>query len=221
MSDEVRMSEDEEATEATPSIVHDDIMQRLLDYQRQLREGLTPDEAAESVSAPALYRPAPPWPATTARPTETAGFVNLAAVEEPVEIMEVVAIEEAGDAEPSETVTEMEAAAPAVDTVRQIPTAHRLSTAEPTMMPARSASSADARGDLTARLAELEDTLTSVAKSIGDLREQLQSMAITADDRLSAIESALSGVQDAAANGLLIRASNTISRLLYSDRPGR
>ena len=219
MPDEVSMSEDAEATEAIPSIVHDDIMQRLLNYQRQLREGLTPEEAAESVSAPApAHRAAPPWPAPTARPTETAAFVNLAAVEEPVEIIEVVAVGEAADAEPSETVTEMEAAAPA-GAVPQIPTA--LSIAEPTMMPARSASPADAWGDLTTRLAELEDTLTSVAKSIGDLRAQLQSMAITADDRLSATESALSGAQDAAANGLLIRASNTISRLLYSDRSGR
>ncbi len=219
MPDEVSMSEDAEETEAIPPIVHDDIMQRLLDYQRQLREGLTPEEAAESVSAPVLVdRAAPAWPALTATPTETAEVVDLAAVEEPVEIIEVVAIVETTDAEPSETGAEMEPA-PA-DAVPQIWAASSI-TSEPTMMPARSSSPTDRWGDLAARLAELDDTLTSVARSIGDLRAQLQNMAIAADDRLSAIESALSGAQDAAANGLLIRASNTISRLLYSDRSGR
>jgi hypothetical protein len=162
MSDEVGTGEDAEGTEATPPLVHDDIMQRLMDYQRRLREGLTPEQAAKSNGTPILVNPASQSPATTATRAETIEVVDLAAVEGPVE-------------EPIEDIKGVEVVLAAEES-------------EPP--------STDLAADLAARLARLEDTLSSVGKSIGDLREQFQNMAITADERLGVIESMISSAKD-------------------------
>jgi hypothetical protein len=163
MSDEMGTGEDAEGTEATPPLVHDDIMQRLMDYQRRLREGLTPEQAAKSNGTPILVNhPASHSPAATATRAETIEVVDLAAVEGPVE-------------EPIEVIE-------GVDVV------HATDGSEPP--------SADPAADLAARLARLEATLSSVAKSIGDLREQFQNMAIAADERLGVIESMISSAKD-------------------------
>ena len=160
--DEVGTGEDAEGTEATPPLVHDDIMQRLMDYQRRLREGLTPEQAAKSNGTPILVNPASHSPATTATRAETIEVVDLAAVEGPVE-------------EPIEVIKGVEVVlAP--------------DESEPP--------SADLAADLAARLARVEDTLSSVAKSIGDLREQFQNMAIAADERLGVIESMISSAKE-------------------------
>jgi hypothetical protein len=58
---------------------------------------------------------------------------------------------------------------------------------------------ADASGDLAVRLAKLEDTLSSIATSIAELREQFQNMAIAADERLAVIESMLTDARTEAA----------------------
>lgn len=167
MPDEMSMSEDAEEIEAIPPIVHDDIMQRLLDYQRQLREGLTPEQAAEPAASPILVDYAAlESPAHIATQTDTVEVIDLAAIE--------AAIEESIDAD-----TEP---APA-DAVPQI-----------------WATSSNASGDLAARLAKLEDTLSGVAESVSDLRAQFQNMAIAADDRLAAIESMISSAKDDAAD---------------------
>jgi flagellar motor switch protein FliG len=162
MSDEVGTGEDAEGTEATPPLVHDDIMQRLMDYQRRLREGLTPEQAAKSNGTPILVNPASQSPATRATRAETIEVVDLAAVEGPVE-------------EPIEVVKGVEVVLSAEESEPQ---------------------STDLAADLAARLARLEDTLSSVAKSIGDLREQFQNMAIAADERLGVIESMISSAKD-------------------------
>lgn len=162
MSDEVGTGEDAEGTEATPPLVHDDIMQRLMDYQRRLREGLTPDQAAKSNGTPILVNPGSQSPATRATRTETIEVVDLAAVEGPVE-------------EP-------------IEIVKGVEVVHAAEESEPP--------STDLAADLAARLARLEDTLSSVAKSIGELREQFQNMAIAADERLGVIESMISSAKD-------------------------
>jgi flagellar motor switch protein FliG len=161
MSDEVGTDEDGEGTEATSPLVHDDIMQRLMDYQRRLREGLTPEQAAKSNGTP-IVNSASQSPATTGTRAETIEVVDLAAVEGPVE-------------EPIEVINAAEVVHPADES-------------EPL--------SPDLVADLAARLARLEDTLSSVAKSIGDLREQFQNMAIAADERLGVIESMISSAKD-------------------------
>jgi hypothetical protein len=66
-------------------------------------------------------------------------------------------------------------------------------------MPMPPVPAADASGDLAARLAKLENTLSSIATSIGELREQFQNMAIAADERLAVIESMLTDARDVAA----------------------
>ena len=203
MPDEMSMSEDAEETEATPPIVHDDIMQRLLDYQRQLREGLTPEQGAAPNAPPILVdHAALGSPAPIGTQTETVEVVDLAAVEatieEPLEVIEVALVVDAADAAPSETIVAETKPAPA-DAVPQIWVASSI-TSEPTLMPAAPVAATDESGDLAARLAKLEDTLSSVAKSISDLRAQFQNMAIAADDRLAAIESMISGAKDDAAD---------------------
>jgi hypothetical protein len=42
----------EDSESAAPEVAHDDIMKRLLDYQRSLREGASPTEAAEAAWQP-------------------------------------------------------------------------------------------------------------------------------------------------------------------------
>jgi hypothetical protein len=162
MPDEMNLDEDAEETEATPPLVHDDIMHRLLDYQRQLREGQTPEQAAEHAASPVLVDysvlEAPP----VLEQAETVEVIDLAAVEEPAE----------------EQAEEPFDAVPEVWSVSSI-------TPEPTP------DAAVASGDLALRLAKLEDALANIATSIGDLREQFQNMAIAADERLAAIESML------------------------------
>ncbi len=162
MSDEMGTGEDADGTEATPPLVHDDIMQRLMDYQRRLREGLTPEQAAKSNGTAILVTPASQSPPTTAPRAETIEVVDLAAVEGPVE-------------EP-------------IEVIEGVEVVHAADGSEPP--------SADPAADLAARLARLEDTLSSVAKSIGDLREQFQNMAIAADERLGVIESMISSAKD-------------------------
>jgi hypothetical protein len=181
MPDEMNMSEDAEETEAVPPIVHDDIMQRLLDYQRQLREGLTPEQAAQPAASPILVDySALESPTPVAPQIEADEVIDLAAIE--------AAIEEPTDAEAKP--------APA-DAVPQIWATSSM-VPEPTPTPTTPAAT-DTSGDLAARLAKLEDTLSGVAESVSDLRAQFQDMAIAADDRLGAIESMISGAKDEAA----------------------
>jgi hypothetical protein len=85
MSEEIVAGQDHE--EQGAEIVHEDVMQRLLDYQRQLREGATPSEAAGAV---------------TATKTETDVVVDLTRAEAELEGADLVVIEEA--AEPGEQV---------------------------------------------------------------------------------------------------------------------
>jgi hypothetical protein len=49
-----------DSEQAAPPIVHEDIMQRLLEYQRKLREGLSPQEAARAVAERVASEGAPP-----------------------------------------------------------------------------------------------------------------------------------------------------------------
>ncbi len=189
MSDEMGMSEDAEKTKANPPIVHDDIMQRLLDYQRRLREGLSPEQAAQSNGTPVVVDHAPSEsPAPIATQADTVEVVDLAAVEgaieEPIEVIGGVEVVHAAD----------ESERASADAVPQV-WADSSTGPEPTSVPT-TADAADLAADLAARLSRLEDTLSSVAKSIGDLREQFQNMAIAADDRLGVIESMISSAKD-------------------------
>ena len=80
MSEEIVAGQEHE--EQGAEIVHEDIMQRLLDYQRQLREGASPGEAAGGM---------------TATKTETDVIVDLTQAEAELEAVDLVVIEEAAD----------------------------------------------------------------------------------------------------------------------------
>jgi hypothetical protein len=171
MPDEINLDEAAEETEATPPLVHDDIMHRLLDYQRQLREGVTPEQAAERLSSPVLVDHSAIDAPSALEQTDTVEVIDLAAVEEPAE-------------EPADAVPEVWSGSS--------------SPLEPTpIQPMTDATVAS--GDLAVRLAKLEHTLSNIATSIGDLRQQFQDMAIAADERLAGIESMLADARDQAA----------------------
>jgi hypothetical protein len=165
MPDEMNPDEDAEETEANPPLVHDDIMHRLLDYQRQLREGQTPEQAAQHAVSPVLVDYSVlDAPSPVAEQTDTVEVIDLDAVDEVAE-------------QPAEDVP-------------QVWSAPSISSGPMPMPPMPPAT--DASGDLALRLAKLEDSLSNIATSIGELREQFTNMAIAADERLAAIESMLS-----------------------------
>lgn len=100
MSEEIVAGQEHE--EQGAEIVHEDIMQRLLDYQRHLREGDSPSEAAGAM---------------TATKTETDVIVDLTQAEAELEAADLVVIEEA--AEPSSPV-ESATAPPAADLAARV-----------------------------------------------------------------------------------------------------
>ena len=178
---------DEGSEAEDPASAHDDIMQRLLNYQRSLREGAAPDEAAEAAG------PMPPEPPTES-PASPSGLVDLSS---PVPAVEV---EAESEIEPEDVGT----AIPVVGGVRPGTAVERsevepdLSTSpvvtEPSlvMIPETSRRTAPATGasraDLEERLTSLEGRLERLGSKLGDLRRSFQDMAIAADERLAAME---------------------------------
>ncbi|OFW79002.1 MAG: hypothetical protein A2Z48_10195 [Actinobacteria bacterium RBG_19FT_COMBO_70_19] len=149
-------------TEA-PAIEHDDIMQRLLRYQRQLRgdEVLPPPAEVAEQERPLIDYAAAEAPSATE--AETPLMVDLT------------------DAE-----AELEAA-----TVPEPPTQEQA----PAVSEPEHISAEPAPADQSARIAELEATLARITQMVGELRERFQDMAISADERLSGLEEALTEVR--------------------------
>lgn len=180
-----------DSEQAAPPIVHEDIMQRLLEYQRKLREGLSPQEAARAVAERVASEGAPPTeqaeqaeqkaeahaePVITA--TEPEAVVDLTAAEAELEQRAAQEAPPAGSEteEPAEQEVEpAEAAAPASGSVWAVP-----------------APSPDP--ELVARVEQLERTLASVSEQVSELRQRFQDMAIAADERLAELERTLSRV---------------------------
>ena len=173
---------DEQETQAS-EIVHDDIMQRLLQYQRQLREGMSPGEAAETHTAERPMIDYAAAEALMATKTGTVQVVDITELEAELEVPEPAA---PAPAEPeAEEALTIEAEAESI--VEAEPVAETVADATQ-LVPST---------DLTGRVAELEDTLARVSKLIGELRERFQDMAIASDERLAAIEDTLSGIGSA------------------------
>ncbi|GBC87574.1 hypothetical protein HRbin12_01586 [bacterium HR12] len=190
----------EQGAEARP-IAHDDIMRRLLEYQRQLREGVPPSEAAKAVaeSDPSALRAEPASVTITA----TEAVVDLTRAEAELEA-------EAGttEQEASEAAAGVEAEAGSGGE------AEVASAAEPSAEPPRAASPAaeqvpstealagpvEARPDadpaLSARLERLERTLGQVAAQVSHLRQRFQDLAIAADERLAELERTLARARE-------------------------
>jgi hypothetical protein len=183
--EEPRNLADEQESEA-PDAGHDDIMKRLVDYQRQLRQGVEPTEAA----AVAWHREQrdPVQPEPPGRPPEEPDFVDVSSPEPGVE----------AEAEP-----EVRAGGPEeIETAQPPDRVEILTQAEAEASPARPWQSPPAPGrettrtDVSARIAQLEGTLDRLSKLLGDLRENFQGMAVTADERLAAIEAEIERNRD-------------------------
>jgi hypothetical protein len=200
--DEEPMYPDEQqATPEDPDAGHDDIMKRLVDYQRQLREGVEPTEAAavawhrepreagqtEPPEQPAqpegVEQPEQPEEPAPAEAQSTSwgepDFVDVSSPEpevqaeadvQPDEPMEVGAFDQPSDR--VEILTSEQAEATPV---------------RPWERPA-AASPEPSRTEVSDRIAQLEGTLDRLSQLLGDLRENFQGMAVTADERLAAIE---------------------------------
>jgi hypothetical protein len=154
-----------------PSVAHDDIMKRLLDYQRSLRGdeelaefpevGGTSEVASEPEVAPPTH-------------------------EEPV--VPVVDL----SATDSETVAPTEAEWESAPRAEPEPSLDLPSVSEPTVAtePAPMALDplAGSRADLEARVQRLEERLARLGAKVVALRTSFQDMAIAADERLAAMK---------------------------------
>lgn len=168
MPDDV-MTPDEDQDELTP-VVHDDIMKRLLDYQRQLRErGEAHIPALETTSLADLTTVEAQ--AATATAT-TDDVLDLTQVDEPqaeVEIVELPEIEETK----LEIVEE-----PGEDSIE-----------EPVGEAETSSSTADP--DLAARVERLESSIERIGTMLASVRSDFQDLTIRADERIAEIEEVL------------------------------
>jgi hypothetical protein len=182
--DEEPINPDDKQAPEDPEAGHDDIMKRLVDYQRQLRQGVEPTEAA----AVAWHRE-PREPGQTEPPSTPPDEPNVVDVSSPEPEIQAEA-----EVEPAEHEVETDDRAP--DRVEI------LTTDEAEASPARPWQSPPASGrettrtEVSARIAQLESTLDRLSKLLGDLRENFQGMAVTADERLAAIEAEIERNRD-------------------------
>jgi hypothetical protein len=198
--------EDDASTEP-PSVPHDDIMKRLLDYQRSLREGASPEEAAphaqsvsteDEASTPAngvvdLSTTEPeieieePRGADVGLVTESEAPPEVEAPPEPVEPPElftpVEPVDEAGVREPPAAIEPPRPFEPPglPDAVEREP----IRPGPP-----------EGRAELEARVAALEERLGRLATKLSDLRQSFQDMAVAADERLAAMQDELGRVRE-------------------------
>jgi len=189
--DEEPMYPDEQQVPEDPEAGHDDIMKRLVDYQKQLREGVEPTEAA----AVAWHRE-PRAPGLTEQPEQPALPAQPAEPEEPVSSWREPDFVDVSSPEP-EVKTEAEAPSERRDESFDQPSSDRveiLTSEEAEATPARpwehppASDPETSKTGVTDRIAQLEGTLDRLSTLLGDLRENFQGMAVTADERLAAIE---------------------------------
>lgn len=186
--DEEPMYPDEQQVPEDPEAGHDDIMKRLVDYQKQLREGVEPTEAA----AVAWHRE-PRDPGPTEQPEQPAQPVEP---EEPVSSWREPDFVDVSSSEP-EVQAEAEVPSERREESFDQPSSDRveiLTSEEAEATPTRPWEHPPASDPETSktgvpdRLAQLEGTLDRLSTLLGDLRENFQGMAVTADERLAAIE---------------------------------
>ncbi len=156
MSDEVANGNDD--VEMPDSAPHDDIMRRLLDYQRHLREGLSPEQATVAVADRSVR----------GRKGSRTALATDPSVDEIVDIG------------PSE----VEAPADGARHRKR----RRGKRAEDVVTIPEADDRADARVELEARIDELDGILSEVARIVAETRAQFQEMAVAADERLAEIE---------------------------------
>jgi hypothetical protein len=195
---------DEPQAPDDPEAGHDDIMKRLVDYQRQLRQGVEPTEAAavawhreprelgraeqpvqptqpeEPGQLEQPEQPEPPQPPEQpSTPWGEPDVVNVSSPDPEVQVDAEVQSEERDEGESFD---------------RPPDRVEILTSEQAEASPTRPWERAPAPGPQTTRtevsdrIAQLESTLDRLSQLLGDLRENFQGMAVTADERLAAIE---------------------------------
>jgi hypothetical protein len=189
---------DEPQAPDDPEAGHDDIMKRLVDYQRQLRQGVEPTEAA----AVAWHRE-PREPGQAEQPEQPAQPEQREQLEQPEQpeppstlwgepdVVDVSSTEPEVQGEAavqSEEQDEFESFDRPSDRVEIL--TREQAEASPARPWERAAASGPetSRTEVSDRIAQLEGTLDRLSQLLGDLRENFQGMAVTADERLAAIE---------------------------------
>ncbi len=170
---------EEAKDEESPGIVHDDIMKRLLDYQRNLREGASPDEAAEPAVANHV--------AHDTAESAADRLIDLVAAEAERDVAQEAELESMVEPEAME-----------VDEIAAVQFEEAIAPAE-TIPPEEiektggesSTSSRVAKAELEERMANLERSFDGIATMLAALRQSFQDMAISADERLAEIEDKL------------------------------
>ena len=182
---------DEEQDDLAP-VAHDDIMKRLLDYQRRFRE-----ENPSEPSHPLVDYSAMEAQAALAIATEE--IVDLTEIEESeaeIEVIEVVEVDEADV--PPEAAKSAQAEAmherDAEDTAPMSAETPASKAAEPVVTKAEESPPA-AKGNLAERVEQLEASLDEIAMMLAAVRSDFQDLAIRADERIAEIEDALASAR--------------------------
>ena len=203
---EVSLSDEDPPTEAAET-AHDDIMKRLLDYQRSLREGASPEEAAEAmkrgIADPSLLEAssaaeslaellstevAPdeiPEPQGETEPEPRSRPRRSPQTEDAVEMAaEEPEIEAAVEAfEPVAREPARDGAGGVRSRQRRSPCSSRPRSRRPARTTWWCATGS--RSVLEARVGSLEGKLDDLGAKIAELRRNFQDMAIAADERLA------------------------------------
>ncbi|HEU4526572.1 MAG TPA: hypothetical protein VFT80_01420 [Actinomycetota bacterium] len=175
------MSDDTTATgEQEEAVEHQSIVSRILEYQRQLREGDPPPPPVETLPD----RPLMEFVAAETLSAETADLVDLTEAEAALATESPSASQADDGTSPEEPVQAEEEVAPVV---RLEPSAAREAT-ENGVWAVPEPPAKDERDDTAERLAELEDVLRVVSETIGELRQRFQDMAVASDERLAELE---------------------------------
>jgi hypothetical protein len=190
MSDETTMGAAGQNGDETE---HEDIMHRILEYQRQLREGDPPPPPTSTMPE----RPLMDFAAAEALSAETADLVDLTAAEAALAAETRPAPVLSDEGPPSDR-TEGEEEQPAVPPVVRLVEEPSSATPPPGGVWAVPPPPAqDDRGETAARVAELEAALRRVSDTITELRQRFQDMAVASDERLAELEEILARAQRA------------------------
>jgi len=185
---------DEEQDDLAP-VAHDDIMKRLLDYQRRFREENPSEPSHPLVDYSAME-------AQAALATATEEIVDLTEIEESedeIEVIEVVEVVEVDEADvPPEAAKSAQAEAmherDAEDTAPMSAETPASKAAEPVVTKAEESPPA-AEGNLAERVEQLEASLDEIAMMLAAVRSDFQDLAIRADERIAEIEDALASAR--------------------------
>ena len=185
---------DEEQDDLAP-VAHDDIMKRLLDYQRRFREENPSEPSHPLVDYSAME-------AQAALATATEEIVDLTEIEESedeIEVIEVVEVVEVDEADvPPEAAKSAQAEAmherDAEDAATMSAETPASKAAEPVVTKAEESPPA-AEGNLAERVEQLEASLDEIAMMLAAVRSDFQDLAIRADERIAEIEDALASAR--------------------------